>query len=1031
MGLSNGNRFIRTSGRQRKARLPIGGLIILFVIILSTLSLFNLNRALTQEVTYVKDGFDSNIRIAVETLISSLEINHQLYLDGYVSEETAMESAEKLVRDARYNSAPDKKDDGYFWADMADGFCAVHYNPANEGAMRWDLQDQEGTYLIQGFIARGNEGGGYTDFYFGKLGDEGGSYLKRGYTLKYEPYGWYISTGNYYEDIDKIIDAIERIRRTDFVVTMLVSLIISIVGLVIMREHRKMEKRSVHHSELIEITNKVAFALLAPVNEDSFVKSLLECMDMIGSYMDADRVQIWQNETDGGVLYYALKHDWASHNENNAVIPIGTRLRYSAAWEEILLRGGSINGPVSQLEPEDRKAMESIGLKSTLTIPLFSHGEFWGITCVDDGRRERVFSDDEVNMLTSAGLMLVNSITRHGQSIQLGKMNEQLTDALEQATTASKAKSDFLSTMSHEIRTPMNAILGITDIQLQNANLDENIRVALEKIYASGDMLLGIINDILDLSKIEAGKLELIDANYELASLISDTAQLNMMRIGSKPIEFALYADENLPARMLGDELRVKQILNNLLSNAFKYTDAGKVTLSVSADEGQNEDEITLTVRVGDTGQGMTKEQVEKLFDEYSRFNTEANRTTEGTGLGMSITRNLIHMMNGEILIESEPGKGSVFTVRLSQGRAGGETLGKETADSLRQFRANSRSQMKHVQLIHEPMPYGKVLIVDDVETNIYVANGLMTPYGLSIDTAASGYEAIEKVKAGNVYDIIFMDHMMPKMDGMEATQIIRKMGYVHPVVALTANAVVGQADIFLGNGFTDFISKPIDVRQLNTVLNKLIRDKQTPETVEEARKQAAVKEEQTAGAAPPPAADPYFAEIFVRDAVKALHILDGIAKKKSYGGEEDLRTYVINVHGIKSALANIGEADLSAAALKLESAGREGNLAALESETPGFLISLQELIDKLTPGEDSDAGGPQPGADAAPLKETLLAIKAACEEYDGSAAGAALAELRKTKWPPPAKELLGKISEFLLHSDFDEICDAIGQFLE
>ena len=269
-----------------------------------------------------------------------------------------------------------------------------------------------------------------------------------------------------------------------------------------------------------------------------------------------------------------------------------------------------------------------------------------------------------------------------------------------EAEAASRAKSAFLSTMSHEIRTPMNAILGITEIQLQNDALDRDVKEALDKIYTSGDMLLGIINDILDLSKIEAGKLQLVITKYEIASFISDTAQLNMMRIGSKPIEFELYVDENLPVFMMGDELRVKQILNNILSNAFKYTSEGLVKLSVTSEASDDQDDIiTLIVSVSDTGQGMTKEQVDKLFDEYSRFNMEANRSTEGTGLGMSITRNLIRLMGGDVLVESEPGKGSTFTVRLPQGKIDSEVLGREMTENLHQFRTSSMMQMKRVQI--------------------------------------------------------------------------------------------------------------------------------------------------------------------------------------------------------------------------------------------------------------------------------------------------------------------------------------------
>jgi CheY-like chemotaxis protein/anti-sigma regulatory factor (Ser/Thr protein kinase) len=279
---------------------------------------------------------------------------------------------------------------------------------------------------------------------------------------------------------------------------------------------------------------------------------------------------------------------------------------------------------------------------------------------------------------------------------------------------------------------------------------------------------------------------------------------------------------------MLGDMLRIKQLLNNLLSNAFKYSEAGKVTLSIATETSEErDDKIILVVSVSDTGQGMTKEQVDELFDEYSRFNQEANRSTEGTGLGMSITNNLISLMNGEITVESELGKGSTFAVRLPQGLIDSDVLGSEAAENLRRFRTDNRAHLRNVQISREPMPYGNVLIVDDVDTNIYVAKGLLAPYDLKVDSADSGFAAIEKIKNGNSYDIIFMDHMMPKMDGIEATKIIRESGYTEPIVALTANAVAGQLEVFLENGFDDFISKPIDIRQMNAVLNKLIRDKQ------------------------------------------------------------------------------------------------------------------------------------------------------------------------------------------------------------
>ena len=602
------------------------------------------------------------------------------------------------------------------------------------------------------------------------------------------------------------------------------------------------------------------------------------------------------------------------------------------------------------------------------------------------------------------------------------------------AESANRAKSAFLSTMSHEIRTPMNAILGITEIQLQGNKIDPELREAFEKIYSSGDLLLGIINDILDHSKIEAGKLELFLDKYDVASLISDTAQLNMMRIGSKQIEFELQVDENVPKSMIGDELRVKQVLNNLLSNAFKYTSSGTVRLSVSTEAGEgDEDDVVLVVTVSDTGQGMTEEQVTKLFDEYEQFNREYNRTKEGTGLGMSITQNLLRLMDGKISVGSSPGKGSVFTVRLPQKIADPTILGPELAESLRNFRTSSRAHMKRVQITREPMPYGKVLIVDDVDTNIYVARGLMVPYELFIDSADSGYAAIEKIKSGNVYDIIFMDHMMPKLDGIETTKILRAMGYDQPIVALTANAVAGQADVFLGNGFDDFISKPIDIRQLNVILNKLIRDKQPPEVIESANRRKAAQERQSPGDSKQQAGMyPRFAEIFAKDARKSLKVLENLIGK---GGldDDELRTYVIHVHGMKGALANVGRLDLTAIALKLEQHAREGNIAFLEAETPAFLSSLRAFIKQIVPDGDAGDGAAQGGSagDRRYLRDLLKIIKTACEGYDERTADEMLKELRKKTWPHQVKELLDTISEQLLHSDFEEVAAAVGTFIK
>jgi len=592
----------------------------------------------------------------------------------------------------------------------------------------------------------------------------------------------------------------------------------------------------------------------------------------------------------------------------------------------------------------------------------------------------------------------------------------------EAAEESSKAKSQFLAKMSHEIRTPMNAILGITEIQLQDESIPKHTREALERIFNSADLLLGIINDILDLSKIEAGKFELIPAQYDIASLIHDTVQLNMMRYESKPIEFKLEIDEKIPVMLYGDGLRIKQILNNLLSNAFKYTHEGVVSLNISS-ELRNDDNVIIIFRISDTGQGMTAEQVQKLGSEYSRFNMEANRRTEGTGLGMNITRNLLQMMNGTIDIKSAPNEGSVFTVCLPQKFLDSDPIGRVMAENLMQLNFVNEQRMRNLQINREYMPYGRVLIVDDVETNLYVARGLMASYDLSIDTAMSGYEAIDKIKNKFDYDVIFMDHMMPKMDGIEATKTIRELGYTKPIVALTANALTGQAEMFLKNGFDEFISKPIDIRQLNMVLNKLVRDKYPPEVVEAARKQ----KELIAGRTKQQNVDSQLLEFFIRDARKTGGILEDVYLNKCRR-IDDLPMLIINVHAMKSALANVGEKELSAEALILEQAGRENDIKLILERLPFFLESLYKIIKKF---EEKDLKTKKDGlGDYSQLKEKLVEIRAACGEYNKKTAKDLLAELKAKEWSAPVEEQLTVLTEFLLHSDFDDAIKNIDDYL-
>ncbi|MCL1992098.1 MAG: ATP-binding protein [Spirochaetes bacterium] len=410
------------------------------------------------------------------------------------------------------------------------------------------------------------------------------------------------------------------------------------------------------------------------------------------------------------------------------------------------------------------------------------------------------------------------------------------------AEDSSKAKSRFLARMSHEIRTPISAVLGISEIQLQNPSLPMAIEESFAKIYSSSQILLGIVNDILDLSKIESDKMEIMNEHYETASLINDIVQLNVFRIGSKQIKFELDIDPGIPSLMVGDELRIKQVMNNLLSNAFKYTESGRVNLEIKFLE--REGESFLFFKVADTGCGMSEDDLKQLFTEFARFNENKHRNIEGIGLGMAIVESLVKLMDAKMNIESEVGIGTTIQFELPQKRASDDVLGQEMVDNLKNFKMSQRFAFKGMMFKPEPMPYGRVLVVDDVETNLYVAQGIMSFYNLNVETCGSGQAALDLVKKGNIYDVIFMDQMMPGMDGVETTKQIRKLGYKNPVVALTANALIGQSEMFIENGFDGFISKPIDTSHLNSILNKFIRDKQPHEVVEAARKNAEQKEQ-------------------------------------------------------------------------------------------------------------------------------------------------------------------------------------------
>ena len=579
------------------------------------------------------------------------------------------------------------------------------------------------------------------------------------------------------------------------------------------------------------------------------------------------------------------------------------------------------------------------------------------------------------------------------EDIEAAEDIEAIKNAKREAEAANEAKNAFLANLSHELRTPMNAIIGLSELMIAEGGLRPDVQENLKKIYKASTAMLSVVNDILDITKIDAGRYQLMPEEYDTPSFINDVSTLYALHVGGRPIEFHVDVDPSLPCRLIGDDMRVKQVCGNYLSNAFKYMQSGHVTWRVSCEKEGGK--LWLVISVEDTGCGIRPDDMPKLFCDYSQIDRCANSNDKGTGLGLSLTKKIVALMGGEVSAKSEFGKGSTFMARIPQLSVTDTPIGEAVAARLRSFEFMDEMLMRNVKLARAKLPHARVLVVDDVPANLDVARGMMKPYGMKVDCVASGQAAVEAIRRGEPrYSAVFMDYMMPGMDGIEAARIIREeigTDYARevPIIALTANAVAGSEEIFLAHGFQAFLTKPIDVLLMDREIRRWVRGR-----LADPGDLPAVPDAKLLGAPGAWSVDGLdFARGFARfscDENAYLNVLGSFSKhtRKLLGqaraaSRSRLVNYAIIVHGIKGSSYGICADSIGAKAEALELAAKEGDYEFVAAHNEPFVAEAERLLDGIDALLKSvSSQKPKPHREE-PDPKTLERLRVACESYD------------------------------------------------
>ena len=633
---------------------------------------------------------------------------------------------------------------------------------------------------------------------------------------------------------------------------------------------------------------------------------------------------------------------------------------------------------------------------------------------------ETVLKDNE---LIQGYMMTIVDVTK------IIEQNHLMKRLVLQTEDANRAKTNFVSNMSHEIRTPMNSIVGITEILLRSRHSPKEQEYLLN-IQSSGRVLLTIINDVLDCSKMEAGKMQLFDEPYDTCSLFHDLRISMENRIGHSGLELIYDIDQDIPCKLKGDMGRIRQVIINLVNNAIKYTEKGSVRFSVHVRQ-KNTDKVMLYYEVADTGIGIRKEDQKILFDAFQRVEMDRNRYVEGTGLGLTISQNLVNMMGGVIEVESEYGKGSRFFFTIEQ------TIIDPTPVSAVNYNGQKDNVTEKEAECLFIAPEAHILLVDDNELNLVVAKELLKPLRMQIDTAENGLQAVKMVR-GSQYDLVLMDHMMPVMDGIVATKTIRELPDEKykklPIIALTANAMVDARKEFLNAGMNGFVAKPIDFTRICNQLKLWLPKELVQEVSGEEAKQLLMNDISDSEIQPENPETGFSFEEGVKHCgskaalMKTIRIfyrtIDSKANKIEQCLKEGLISdYVIEVHALKSSALLIGAVPLSEAAKELEDYGKQGKTEVLEEKTPDVLTLYRDLKNILRPYAEKEEDAKKEFSDGEWIT-ALQQIHQCIEQFDLDGVDQIMEQLEEYQVPECIRESMDQLRVYVADVSMEEIME-------